>query len=458
MAYDRWGRTKLLIASVGPGNKPGPPSTPVWSWNGLYLTFQSSWFDPTIPNSSLGQIYLRDLTQETNVLLSFNQAGAGGGNRLSWNPLISTDGTRVLFLSAATDLVTNVVSGTNLFLWDAATGSNTLVSISTNGGGLNRAGQPALSANGRFAAFFNRTELYLSDLSLQSLSLIASNASAASLNADGRFIAFESRDALTGNDANLHSDIYISDRLSNTVVLASLNLDETASGNGGSASPLISPDGRYVIFASQASDLVANDTNGFTDVYLRDLGAGTTMLVSVNFSGTGSGNGLSANPVLSADGSAVIFESYSSDLTVGDFNRSKDIFVLRLSAGDSDRDGLADDWELAYFGVLSRDGAGDFDGDGQSDLAEFRAGTVPTNDHSVLRAFALSSPGQANGVTVLWNAVSGRTYRVEFKDAIEAPDWTTLPGDVIATSSTGAKFDTGTQPAEKRFYRVIALP
>jgi hypothetical protein len=192
-----------------------------------------------------------------------------------------------------------------------------------------------------------------------------------------------------------------------TVALASVNLDGTASGRGKSTSPILSPDGRYVAFTSQASDLVANDTNGFTDVFLRDLTAGTTLLLSVNFTGSSSGRRLSANPVLSADGNVVVFESYSSDLTVGDFNEGKDIFVFRLSAGDSDGDGMADDWEVAYFGVLSREGIGDFDDDGQSDLAEFRAGTNPTDNHSIFRAFTLSNPNVADGVMVLWNAVPG---------------------------------------------------
>ena len=238
----------------------------------------------------------------------------------------------------------------------------------------------------------------------------------------------------------------------------SVDLDGTASGNGKSTSPLITPDGRYVIFTSQASNLVANDRNGFTDVYLRDLAGGTTLLLSVDFTGSGSGNRLSANPVLSGDGNVVVFESYSSDLTVGDFNEAKDIFVFRLNSRDSDRDGMADDWELAYFGDLSRDGAADFDGDGSTDLAEFRAGTNPADNSSVFRAFTLSTPDPANGLVVLWSAVSGRTYRVQYKNGIEDPDWTDLQGDVVATSATGARLDNTTGAVAKRFYRVMALP
>ena len=460
-AFDRVEHTNRFIASVGPTNKPGPPATPAWSANGRYLAFQSSWPDPAIPNSAIGQIYFRDLTQGTNVLVSRtpDPLVVTGGSKASWGPLLSADGARVIFLSAASDLIpsTNLISGTNLFLWDAAAGMKTLLSVAPNGDGLGRVSQPALSADGRFAAFLNQTDLYLCGISLQTLSRVATNATAASLNGDGRFLAFECRDALAGDDTNSISDIYVLDRLSNTVVLASVNLDGTASGNGKSTSPTVSPDGRYVVFNSQASDLVANDTNGFTDVFLRDLTEGTTLLLSVNFSASTSGHLLSANPVLSAGGNVVIFESYSSDLTVGDFNETKDLFVVRLSAGDSDGDGMADDWEVAYFGGLARDGTGDFDDDGQSDLAEFRAGTNPTEDHSIFRAFTLSNPNVADGVMVLWNAVPGRTYRVQYKNGIDDPDWTELQGDVVATSATGAKLDSAAQTTAARFYRVMAL-
>ena len=119
---------------------------------------------------------------------------------------------------------------------------------------------------------------------------------------------------------------------------------------------------------------------------------------------------------------------------------------------------MADDWEVAYFGGLARDGTGDFDDDGQRDLAEFRAGTNPTEDHSIFRAFTLSGPNAADGVVVIWNAVPGRTYRVQYKNGIEDPDWKELQGDVVATSATGARLDGATQTAAARFYRVMAVP
>jgi hypothetical protein len=124
-----------------------------------------------------------------------------------------------------------------------------------------------------------------------------------------------------------------------------------------------------------------------------------------------------------------------------------------LSRSDTDGDGLSDDWELAYFNGLQRDGTGDFDGDGQSDKAEFLAGTDPTNGGSVFRAITLSPPSRGP-VQVLWSAVAGRKYRVEFKESVSEGNWTALPGDVTATDATALKEDTTIGTAKQRFYRI----
>ena len=119
-----------------------------------------------------------------------------------------------------------------------------------------------------------------------------------------------------------------------TTTLVSINRFGTGSGNslsGVPAVPVISADGRFVAFNSAASDLVANDTNGTDDVFVRDLQLGTTTLVSINRFGTGSGNGPSGGPgggpVISADGRFVAFRSFASDLVPNDTNGTTDVFV-----------------------------------------------------------------------------------------------------------------------------------
>jgi Tol biopolymer transport system component len=223
-------------------------------------------------------------------------------------------------------------------------------------------------------------------------------------------------------------------------------------GNGDSSMPQITPDGRFIFFESKAGNLVENDTNGLSDIFLADRVLGTRMLISVNRRGNAAGNGVSSMPVLSGDGGVLVFNSFASDLVAGDFNNMRDAFMLRLRRPDSDGDGMDDDWEVAFFGNLSRTGDGDLDQDGYTDAEEFRAGTNPGNNGSVLRVLTLT---RANGgpTTILWASAPGRTYRVEYKDDLNAP-WLEL-GMASAFGPTGSITDGA--PGSMRFYRVVLV-
>src|SRR5215213_10004928 len=100
--------------------------------------------------------------------------------------------------------------------------------------------------------------------------------------------------------------------------LVSVNAAGTQAGNGQSFGPRLSDDGRFVMFTSEASDLVANDNNNATDVFVRDLQTNTTTLVSVNSAGNGSGNRASFSPVMTPDGRFVMFASNATDLVAND--------------------------------------------------------------------------------------------------------------------------------------------
>ena len=123
---------------------------------------------------------------------------------------------------------------------------------------------------------------------------------------------------------------------------------------------------------------------------------------------------------------------------------------------DTDNDGLTDAWEQLYFGNLSRNGAGDFDNDGFPDRSEFLAGTVPTNSASALRLFG-NPASDGGGTTVEWSAVSGRTYRLQFKYPLEAANWSNVPGDVTAAGPVASKVDSAAGQL-RRFYRVMLVP
>lgn len=247
--------------------------------------------------------------------------------------------------------------------------------------------------------------------------------------------------------------IMLLDRQTGVTNLISVNRTGTGGGNNASSSPYITPDGQFVVFASKASDLVDDDTNGVSDIFVRDRLQNVTLLVSVNGLGL-SGNNASATPVLGPDGRTVVFQSFAANLADGDYNATRDVFVLRLSAGDHDGDGLDDDWEMAYFNALARDGTGDFDGDRLSDLQEFLAGTDPTNTGSVLRVMALTqlSGGQTR---LLWQATPGRLYKVQRKDNLHDSAWIEVPGMVTIAGGTASLVDdtSGSQP--HRFYRLV---
>ena len=158
------------------------------------------------------------------------------------------------------------------------------------------------------------------------------------MSADGRFVLFASMAnnlALTTNGAPIPSlvppimNVYLRDCSSNSITLVSVNLAGTGGGNADSLPAGVSTDGRFALFESGASDLVAGDTNNANDVFVRDLVNNVTLLVSVNTNGV-SGNGASHNAVMTPDGSYVAFSSAASDLAAGDTNGIPDIFLRDL--------------------------------------------------------------------------------------------------------------------------------
>jgi Tol biopolymer transport system component len=153
---------------------------------------------------------------------------------------------------------------------------------------------------------------------------------------DGRYTAFVS-DAqnLVAGDTNGAPDVFVRDRVAGTTTRVSVATGG-GQGNGRSDLPSISRDGRYVAFFSEATNLVTGDTNGRSDVFVRDLVAGSTRRVSVT-TGGGQANGDSEFPSISDNGQQVAFGSAASNLVSGDGNGLHDIFVRDLTAGTTRR-------------------------------------------------------------------------------------------------------------------------
>ena len=167
-----------------------------------------------------------------------------------------------------------------------------------------------------------------------------------SVSADGRFVAFASlSDNLVPGDTNGKSDIFVRDRVTGTTERVSVSSagrqgDADSGLLNGMAGPSISADGRFVVFDSQASNLVKRDTNGTSDVFLHDRLTGTTTRVSVSSTGAQASG---QEGTISADGRRVAFTSFSDNLVPGDTNFSGDVFVRDLTTGTTVRASVASD-------------------------------------------------------------------------------------------------------------------
>jgi Tol biopolymer transport system component len=153
------------------------------------------------------------------------------------------------------------------------------------------------------------------------LSLGSFDRSAPQLSPDGRFTAYEDG-----------SSIYVWDQLLNSNILVTVSSTGSTPANGVSQTPALSRDGRYVAFVSSASDLVMNTANGLFQVFLRDLQSGTTRLLSRSTNGVAANAGHEfVVPALAPDGSSVAFESDATNLVDNDGNNSSDIFLYDVS-------------------------------------------------------------------------------------------------------------------------------
>src|SRR5437867_4406185 len=233
----------------------------------------------------------RSAGAQTTVRVSVASDGTEG-NDVSLGSALSADGRFVAFDSAATDLVAGDTNGvSDVFVHDRQTGTTERVSVASDGaqgngssGLVTFAFPPALSADGRFVAFVS----------------FATN--------------------LVAGDTNGATDVFVHDRQAGTTERVSVASGGSQS-NGSNVGSALSADGRFVAFQSAATNLVADDTNGATDVFVHDRQTGTTERMSVASDGS-QGNGFNAGPALSADGRFVAFHSTATNLVAGDTNRA----------------------------------------------------------------------------------------------------------------------------------------
>ncbi|NIX78463.1 hypothetical protein HB375_17895, partial [Microvirga sp. c23x22] len=358
-SFSRLSATSVIspVSTAADGTQGDSHSyTADFSRDGRYVIFESSATNLTTTDTTGDTgLFRKDLW--TGTITSLSTAADGEqGNGGSWMAQLSADGRYAVFQSAATNLATGDTNGKYDIFWkDLKTGIVALVSTAADGtqGGGNSY-RPVLSADGRYVVFEseaanlvandtnNAPDIFRKDMLTGEIVRLSTASGAvqangdsfeAQLSANGRFMVFASSASnLARGDTNGTYDIFYKDLTTGAVSCLSTAPDG-ASGNARSSTAALSADGRYVVFNSNASNLVANDTNNAPDIFRKDLVTGEIVLVSTAANGT-HGNNHSFDAKISADGRYVVFESEADNLVPGDTNNRYDVFRKDLVTGE----------------------------------------------------------------------------------------------------------------------------
>jgi Tol biopolymer transport system component len=415
------------------------------SADGRYVAFSSPAIELVRGDTNrVRDVFVRDIVARTTTLVSVSTNPPGPGNGESLRPVISADGQRVLFLSFANNLASGTAFNTtnlfyrnlqaartialttfgvhtaamtpdgrrvafvgafgdlqtNLYVWDAELETRVYTNQTR---GIVRV---AISPEGGRLAYATNGQLFVADLTANTNwpvgGITPDFRSGLRFSADGRFLTFASKTPLISPDTNATYDVFLYDlqTRSNRLVSHALGLPDAA--NGASDSPDISPDGRFIVFRSTASNLVSSDSNGASDVFLYDSFLDTTILLSANRFDGGSGDSWSFSPQFTRDGRRVLFQSWASDLAEFDFNQSGDVFAYAMFYADIAPGGLPE------------------------------AGPV-----------------------LSWPVIAGKTYHVQYRDDLTQNQWQNAGSNVTIVGERAYFTDPAPAPG-KRFYRIVA--
>ena len=327
---------------------------------------------------SAGRVFARSveasLGRQTIDRVSLADGGVEG-NAASTFVSVSGDGRWVAFESAATNLVAGDSNGfSDIFVRDVGSGSLVRVSLTSTGAQTtNLSTAPTLSRDGRFVVFqsnanlmipgeFNgRPDIFVRDRDADAdgifdetgpgetavdwisqasdglIPWISSSLADQAISADGRYVAFGSE--LLPPSGPLVPQLLVRDRLLGVTEIVSVDSSGTPLPSGGGLyleGPVISGDGRFVAFRYNGTAAVPGDTNGRSDIFVRDRWMHTTERVSLASDGS-EANGDSIHFALSEDGRYVAFSSWATNLVIGDTNGSRDVFVRDRLLGITDR-------------------------------------------------------------------------------------------------------------------------
>ena len=436
--------TNLLI-SVGTNGSGGDgiSTGPAISGDGRYVAFTSLADNLVAGDTNRAQdVFVRDLQAAVTTLISVKRTGTGSGNASSYCPMLGSTGRYLVFRSLATDLATGYFTGESLFWRDLLTVSN--YALTTAG-----VVSASMTPDGRYTAFTDKPaasagQFYIWDS--QAVACISTNSTppgltTVAISPDGRrvacwtgsggwllslfdraantnwtiatglfpgphptlrFSASGDRLAYTAGVSN-STQVFLYDFPAGTNLLVSTNFGPGAWTSGVADSADISADGRFIAYRSAAQNLVPGDTNGWPQVFLFDSQTGANTLLSMGLSGAVGANYRCLAPVFSGDSRTLFFASVASDLTVGDFNNSSDLFAFTL----------------------------------------FYATILP-----------VSTGGE--GLVLSWPWIPGANYRIEYKENLPGGLWRDLGGTVTHVGNKGYLQDS-VPNANQRFYRIVSF-
>jgi hypothetical protein len=482
--YNTTTREFILASAINAQDASGNGAalTALLSRNGDKVVFTSRGtnFGGTDTNQAV-DIYLRNLTSRETTLISLALGGEHSAAKDSTNVVLSADGNSVAFISAANDLVEGHNTGkADVFVRNLISGAI----IAPGPPAAVAVKQIAVSPNGRFVLFAD-DDLSLADLTAGTQRVIAPAGSTIPINSftvdnarllysqsgnltlyqisdqsilplctacdqpffsgDGKFAAYR---AITGVGTNRAFHVWRHEFSTQNKLLISQDLSPALFWN-----PKLNEDASAALFSSSAPSILKRAAPAaYGQVYRRDFTLNQTIRISQGsiFSFP---NSHSTTPLFSADGNTVAFVSFASNLAADDKNAEPDIFIYQQPA-DTDFDGLPDEWEVAYFGNLQSTPTDDPDSDGASNFDEFRAGTNPSSDSSLLSVTILRAI-LSERVVISWDSVLGKRYQVESTSDVSLP-WEAL-GNPVEASSPATSVAYAAPNIPPAFYRVRLL-
>lgn len=341
--------TRVSVDSSGNEGK-SDSFHPSISSGGHYIVFESDADNLVAGDTNLAyDIFVHDRQTGETTCVSVDSLG-NQGNAGSYAPSISADGRYVVFDSLASNLVAGDTNdASDIFIHDRQTGETTRISVDSLGNqGSGDSFAPTISADGFFVVFGSSAsnlvaddingmyDIFVRDIEAGETTRVSVDTSGnqgnndcyggSSISSDGRYVAFGSDASnLVAGDTNNWRDVFVHDRQTGQTTRVSVS-SSGKEGNHQSQDPHITTDGRYVAFGSLASNLVAGDTNSGPDVFVHDRLFHRTTCVNVASSGK-YGNKGGGSPSISSDGRYVAFTSAATNLVAGDTNSVNDIFV-----------------------------------------------------------------------------------------------------------------------------------